>query len=103
MVNMIFDTGASFSSISYETALNIGIDVATSPNRIEIVTASGKEYVPLVRVPKLTVLGFTIERIDCVVLNLPPGVRASRLLGLNVLTQFNIALRFLDKIVEISK
>ncbi len=103
MVNMVFDTGASITSISYETALNIGMDPAMAKKRIEIVTASGKEYVPIMIVPKLTVLGYTLEGVESIVLNLPPGTRARSLLGLNVLSDFNIALRFLDKLLEISK
>lgn len=103
-IKMVLDTGASITTIPHETALAIGIDPALSRKKIEVITASATVYVPVVIVPKLIFLGFSLENVDVLCLDLPPShARASGLLGLNVLKNFNISLRFKSKIMEITR
>jgi clan AA aspartic protease (TIGR02281 family) len=103
MIKMVLDTGASISTIPTETALAIGCDPAKAKKRIEMITASGTEYVPVVIIPEIRFLGFSLRNIETACLNLPPQSAVSGLLGLNVLRHFDILLKFRSKILEVTK
>ncbi len=100
-IKMILDTGATITTIPIESAIAIGCDPTKSKRRIEMITASGTEYAPIVTVPKIEFLGFALHNIDAICHNLPPQSPASGLLGLNVLKNFDIMLKFRSKILEI--
>jgi clan AA aspartic protease (TIGR02281 family) len=100
---MVLDTGASITTIPTEMALAIGCDPSRPVRRIEMITASGIEYVPVVKIPKIQLLGFEIKNVQAACLNLPPQSLVSGLLGLDVLTKFNVLLKFLKKYLEINR
>ena len=103
MVKMVLDTGATITTIPTETALAIGCDPSRPKRRIEMITASGMEYVPVVTVPKIKFMGFEFKNVETACLNLPPQSLVSGLLGLNILSKFNLKLAFLKKSLELSK
>lgn len=103
LVSMVLDTGASLSSIPFETSLGIGIDPTHSKRRIEIITASGKEILPVVIIPEFSFLGFCLKNVEAVCLNLPSNTRANALLGLNVLKNFDVNLKFKSNLMEINE
>jgi predicted aspartyl protease len=45
---MVLDTGAIYTSISWDTAKDLGYDPAGSPERVPVITANG-----VIEVPKL--------------------------------------------------
>lgn len=102
-IKMVFDTGASITTIPKEVALLIGCDPVKSTKKIEIITASGTEYVPLVLIPKIELLGFTMNNVEVACLDLPSQSIASGLLGLNILRSFDVFLGFRSKFLELSK
>ena len=102
LIKMVLDTGASVTTIPIETALAIGCDPSRPKKRIEMITASGTEYVPVVVIPEIIFLGFKLKNVEAACLNLPPKSLVSGLLGLNVLTHFDISLAFLKKFLEFS-
>ena len=99
---MVLDTGASITTIPTETALAIGCDPSKPKKRIEMITASGVEYVPVVVIPEIQFLGFKVKNIEASCLNLPTQSLVSGLLGLNVLAKFDLSLLFRQKRLEIS-
>ena len=101
LIKMVVDTGASITSIPSDIALAIGIDPSKPIKRIEIITASGTEYVPVVIVPCVQFLGFSLKNIEIACLNLPPQSTVSGLLGLNILKKFNLSLKFREALIEI--
>lgn len=101
IIKMVLDTGASMTTIPTEIALGIGCDPSKPHRRIEMITASGMEYVPVVVIPRVEVLGFSIKNLEAACLDLPPKSLVSGLLGLNFLKYFDILLRFKSKILEI--
>ena len=103
ILKMVLDTGASISTIPTEVALAIGLDPAKPKNRIEMITASGVEYVPVIVIPKIKLLGFMLRNIEAACLNLPPQSLVSGLLGLNILSKFDLRLSFPKKFLELSK
>src|SRR3989338_2430507 len=87
-LKMVLDTGASITTIPIEAAIAIGCDPIKSKRRVEMITASGIEYAPVVAIPKIELFGFGIKNVDVVCHNLPPQSIASGLLGLNLLKNF---------------
>ena len=101
LIKMVVDTGASITSIPSDIALSIGIDPTNPIKRIEIITASGTEYVPIVMVPCVQFLGFSLKNVEIACLNLPPQSTVSGLLGLNILRKFNLSFKFRENLIEI--
>ena len=102
IIKMVLDTGASLSTVRTETALALGCDPSKAAKRIEMITASGIEYVPVIVIPKIKFLGFEIRHVEAACLNLPSQSLVAGLLGLNVLRKFDLRLAFLKKILELS-
>ena len=102
-LKMVLDTGATITTVPIEAAIAIGCDPAKSKKRIEMITASGTEYAPVVTIPEVRFLGFKLKDVAVICHNLPPQATVSGLLGLNVLKRFDIFLKFRSKILEIIK
>ena len=100
---MVFDTGATMTTIPKEAAMAIGCDPAKSSRRIEMITASGTEYVPVVTIPKIKWLDFELKKVEAIYHNLPPQTKISGLLGLNVLRKFSIELDFPNSALGVNK
>ena len=103
MIKMILDTGATLTTVPPETALGVGCDPSRPKRRIEMITASGTEYVPVIVIPKITFLGFELRNIEAACLSLPPKAMVAGLLGLNVLGAFDVLLAFRKKLLEITR
>lgn len=103
LLTMAFDTGATLTTLPPETALAIGCDPSRPTRRVEILTASGTEYVPVVKIPELELLGFRLSKVEVACMTLPPKSLVAGLLGLNVLAHFNILLGFLQKTLTVSR
>jgi clan AA aspartic protease (TIGR02281 family) len=101
LIKMVIDTGASISSIPSDIALAIGVDPSKPIKKIEIITASGTEYVPVVKIPCIQFLGFSLKNVEIACLNLPPQSTVSGLLGLNILKNFDLFLKFREGLIEI--
>ena len=102
-LKMVLDTGATITTVPIEVAIALGCDPAKSKKRIEMITASGTEYAPVVTIPKLRFFNFELNNVEVICHNLPPQATVSGLLGLNVLKRFDIFLKFRSKILEIIK
>ena len=103
LLKMVLDTEASITTIPTEVALAVGLDPSKPKKRIEMITASGIEYVPVVMIPRIKLLGFMLKNVEAACLNLPPQSLVSGLLGLNILSKFNLKLAFLKKFLELSR
>ena len=101
LIKMVVDTGASITSIPSDIALAIGVDPSKSTKKIEIITASGTEYVPIIIVPSVQFLGFSLKNVEIACLNLPPQSTVSGLLGLNILKKFDLSFKFREGIIQI--
>jgi hypothetical protein len=69
--------------VNWDVAVLLGYDPAVVPERIQITTASGIEFVPRLVVRKLEALG--VERVDFPLLchTLPPSATVDGVLGLD--------------------
>lgn len=100
IIRMALDTGASYTTIPNVVASYLGCDV-NAGSRMEIFTASGIEYVSLVRLRSLTCLGLEAPDIEVACLTLPADSPVEGLLGLNFLKRFNVHLDFLHGTLRI--
>ena len=83
VLRLALDTGATGTVVNVGTLVAIGYDPALVPERIQVTTGSGVEFVPRVVLDKVVAVGH--ERTDFPVLchTLPPGTGVDGLLGLD--------------------
>ena len=100
-IDVILDTGASITTLSHEMALAIGCSPTKASHRIEIMTASSVELVPIVVIPTIEVLGHKVKCLEVVCHDLPSISPVDGLLGLNFLKHFNLHLNFLTHSLDL--
>lgn len=91
--DLVFDTGASLVMLPWKLITGLGIHIDPEKT-IKTTTASSVETSPLVTIPKLSVLGYTVRNVECIVRDLPEESYVDGLLGLSFLRHFNISLQF---------
>jgi len=94
IVNLALDTGATWTLVSWETAVLVGYDPALIQQRTAIITGSGIEYCPKLNLLRVEALGKSVSSLEALCHTLPPTSRVDGLLGLNFLRQFNVGLNF---------
>jgi aspartyl protease len=79
------DTGATWSLINVAPLVALGYDPALAPQRLQVTTASGVEFLPRLPLTKISALGH--DRLDFPVLchTLPTSAPIDGLLGLDFL------------------
>lgn len=98
---MALDTGASYLMIPWRIAKVLDLQPELSQEKVETVTASGTEIVPVITIPLVKVLGKESKNIKALVHDLPSKSYVDGLLGLSYLKHFNVHLNFKDGILEI--
>ena len=98
---MALDTGATYTMIPWDVAEALGLKPELSKEKVDIITASGVEKVPLVVLSSVSVLGKRASNVKAVIHDLPPKSYVDGLLGLSFLKNFNIHLNFKDGLLEI--
>jgi len=100
-VTLILDTGATYVHLPWRILQALGYDLTTVSTKEKIITASGVEIAPKLRVKKLTAFGVERKNVEVVCHDLPPECRVDGLIGLSFLRYFNIHLKFKTGIIEI--
>jgi len=100
-VRMALDTGATYTMIPWEVARALGLNPEVSMKRVDIITASGSERVPLVNLKLLALFDKKVEDLEVAVHDLPSRSYVDGLLGLNFLRNFRISMDFGRGILEI--
>lgn len=82
-VRMALDTGATNTAVRWGVLVGLGYDPAVAPERVEMTTGSGVEWVPRVVIQRIEAL--EQERRDFPVLchTLPPSATVDGVLGLD--------------------
>jgi len=101
IVNLALDTGATWTLVSWETAVLVGYDPASIQQRTAITTGSGIEYCPKLNLLKVEALGKSVNGLEVLCHTLPPTSRVDGLLGLNFLRRFNMSLNFKQGYISI--
>jgi len=90
----VFDTGATYTTISKATASRLNISTLGAP-KMKIMTGSGHITAPLIKIPKIEVKGLAVKNVETIVLDLPESKIGNNdgvvgLLGLSFLEKFKI-------------
>ena len=92
LVRLALDTGATATMIPPKAALAIGVNPARSTASRETLTASGKELIPLVVIPRFQIFEETFRRITVACHELPAESPIDGLLGLDLLIRLRAAI-----------
>jgi len=96
VLQLALDTGATGSLINVGMLVSIGYDPSLVPNRLQVTTGSGVEFVPLLELAKISALD--LERTNFPVLchTLPPSASIDGLLGLDFLRGQKLTIDFVQ-------
>ncbi|HLT35871.1 MAG TPA: retropepsin-like aspartic protease [Enhygromyxa sp.] len=89
-LDYLFDTGASFTTITRETARELGVEIPADAPRLEFDTAAGKRSDPMVQLPALKLGSVRIPSLAVSICDPCATRRGAGLLGLNVIREFVI-------------
>lgn len=103
LLPVALDTGATFTIVPWDAAVDMGYDPSNSTRRQRIFTGSGVEFCPVVTVARIKALGMTIENIDVLRHDLPEGSCVYGLLGLNFLRMFDFEIKYSDGTICLSQ
>jgi len=92
LVRLALDTGATTTMIPPKAALAIGIHPARATTFRDTLTASGKEFIPVIIVPRIEVFEETLRRVSVACHELPSESPIDGLLGLDLLTRLKAIL-----------
>ncbi len=89
-LTMMFDTGATFTTLSHATLKQLGITPAADAPRIELHTANGVRESQLVRLDEVWLGNLKVTNVAIATCDACESENASGLLGLNVSGGFNL-------------
>lgn len=96
-VQMVLDTGTTYTLISWEILESLGYDPSMSTRRVNLATAGSLEQAPVVTIAGIRALDVEALNVDVVGFDMPAPARIRGLLGLSFLKHFDIDLHFLRR------
>lgn len=100
-VNLIVDTGASFTVISPAVAKDLGIDIEDDLPTASFQTANGIISAPIVTLDSIEIKGMEVRGLTASVQDISPEV--SGLLGLNFLQHFRMDIDHQNALLHLEK
>lgn len=85
VLRLALDTGATSTIVNVGMLVAIGCDPALVPDRIQVTTGSGVEFVPRVTLDRIVALGQERGAFPALAHTLPPSAGVDGLLGLDFL------------------
>ena len=101
-IRMALDTGATYMMIPWDVADALDLEPELSKERVETVTASGVEKVPIVELPTVSIGKKEAKNIRAIVHDLPQKSYVDGLLGLSFLKNFNLIINFREGYFELN-
>ncbi len=101
-VDMILDSGAMYTAISWELAKDLGYDPAGSPERVPIITANGVIQVPKLTVKRMAFRELFVDQVEVICHDIPELAEIEGLVGLSFLKHFRILMDFKGGVLEIT-
>ena len=101
-VDLILDTGAAFTALSWSVLKVIGYDPAVVPERQEIITANGVIGAPKLRVEKIVIGDVEAQGVEVICHDIPELAGIRGLLGLSFLKHFRSVIDYKQGYLEIS-
>lgn len=100
-VRLALDTGATSTMISTAILVIVGYDPSVSPNRIQMTTASGVEFVPRLVIDKIEALGQERVNFSVIAHTLPPSASVDGVLGLDFFRNQELTIDFRKGIITL--
>lgn len=100
-VILALDTGATNTFISWEAAYALGYDPGKSKQRKRIITGSGIEYAPFIKIKAIKALGVEVKDLEVVCHDLPEETGVEGLLGLNFLRTFDFCINYSKGTIDV--
>ena len=101
-VDMILDSGAMYTAISWELAKDLGYDPAGSPERVPIITANGVIQVPKLIVKRMAFRKLFVDQVEVICHDIPELAEIEGLVGLSFLKHFRSLMDFKGGVLEIT-
>jgi predicted aspartyl protease len=93
-VRLALDTGATLTVVNAAILVTLGYDPAVSPDRLQMTTGSGVEFVPRLAVDQIEALHEKRSQFIVVAHTLPPSASVDGLLGLDFLRDRVLTINF---------
>lgn len=100
-VDMVLDTGAIYTAISWDTAKDLGYDPAGSPERVPVITANGVIEVPKLHIQQVAFRELAVKELEVICHDIPELAEIEGLIGLSFLKHFQLILDFKTGVLEI--
>ncbi len=94
LLRLALDTGATATLINVGLLVAVGYDPALAPDRVQITTGSGIEFVPRIIVNSLKALGQERTNFPILGHTLPPSTSVDGLLGLDFMRGHKLTIDF---------
>ena len=91
---LALDTGATTTLLNWGIAVMLGYDPAATPNRLQVTTGSGVEFVPEITLHSLAALGRVRQSFPALCHTLPPSATVDGVLGLDFLRDERLVVDF---------
>jgi predicted aspartyl protease len=83
VLRLALDTGATGTMVNIGPLVTVGYDPSLTPDRVQVTTGSGVEFVPRITVSRLRALGREYTDLQTLGHTLPPSAGVDGLLGLD--------------------
>jgi predicted aspartyl protease len=93
-VRLGLDTGATSTVINTVVLVIVGFDPAVAPDRVQMTTGSGVEFVPRLPVDRVEALGQTRHSFPVIAHTLPTSAAVDGLLGLDFFRDLELTIDF---------
>jgi len=94
VLRLALDTGATSTMANVGMLVALGYDPALAPDRVQVTTGSGVEFVPRVTLDKIMALGKERAGFPVLAHTLPPSAGIDGLLGLDFFRERRLTLDF---------
>lgn len=102
VLRLALDTGATSTMLNQSRLLKMGYDLSAFPDRFQITTGSGVEFVPRVVLDRINALGREQNGFPVLAHTLPASARVDGLLGLDFLRGLNLNIDFRSGLITLS-
>lgn len=83
VARLALDTGATMTTISWAAAILLGCEPGATPERAQVTTGSGVEFVPKLVIDSIEALGQEHRHLQVLCHTLPPSTTVDGVLGLD--------------------
>jgi aspartyl protease family protein len=88
-VNLLVDTGASFTLISRKIVIDLGYDLTKSERKQRLITGKGiTSPIPVIKVSWFNCAGKIVNDFDILAYDIPRDLKVDGVLGMNFLLKF---------------